>query len=443
MNCGDVKQLLSAYLDDELSMEQKKQVREHLDTCADCRREAEQLAEISRLLSQVPQVPLPAGFACRLHEALKEEGEAIRQEKETMIVPLSSERNKKKKRRTVFVGLAAAFMVGFVSLAMYNDIIPLMQRDLGADKSQAQDKLSEDRISEDADRGGDSFLPSEGAVEYSQADEGSGETSKEKSVSSSGAKENSAFPQKESGEPAELDDSQENSTADDTAGLPVTALYSAPLADLSDSAAAGGGTEGRSAATGPGAEAWRSAHPESYIPSRNGKTKSVKEVQDALEKKMDSLVSAINDRDLTTMKSLIKCGGKTDHIEDRAKIALNYYGIFFGGESVSAKQISGSDSNSHATYSLSNASGVSLDVSLTAEIRRITLNEGIIAYSYEVDQALAGTNYTLLSYTARNAAGQVEFKVRIEAEHEEIPAGQIVTFLCENGKVTRQEEPLQ
>lgn len=448
MKCGEAKQLRSADLDGELSEEQKKQLQEHLEHCIDCRLEAEQLAEISNLLSRIPQVPLPSGFSSRLHEALAEEGKAIRQEKEAaVIVPIGTGKIEKKRRRTVFIGLAAAFMVGFVSLAMYNDIIPLMQRDMGTKQFDVSNDTADGAASSTAGDGGDSCQTSVGAVDAAKQDQ----------PQAAGAKAEAApSPQKEErielfGKDKTVQRWNSADTTDDPAvheeetGLPMPAMLSAPMEDMAESApsvASGGKEEGLTLPDSAG-EYWRSAAPENYVPSRNGTIKSAKEVQATLSQKADLMVSAINDRDLTAMKSLIKYGGKTDHIDDRAAVALNYYAIFFGGETVSAQQISGEDSNSHATYRLSNESGVSLDISLTAEARRITLNEGIIAYGYDVDQALAGTNYTLISYTARNAAGQIEFKVRIDVDRDGNSGSQLVTFLCENGRVTRQEDALQ
>ncbi len=46
---NQVQKLLSAYLDDELTQADRQRVRIHLEDCADCRREFEQLQELQKL----------------------------------------------------------------------------------------------------------------------------------------------------------------------------------------------------------------------------------------------------------------------------------------------------------------------------------------------------------------------------------------------------------
>lgn len=54
---------ISAYIDGELALAEEAEVRAHLERCASCRKEAEELRGTSRLLGRlVPPVP-PAGYA--------------------------------------------------------------------------------------------------------------------------------------------------------------------------------------------------------------------------------------------------------------------------------------------------------------------------------------------------------------------------------------------
>lgn len=64
MDCIRIEQLISAYLDGELTPSEAGAVRSHLDACAICRREYENMAELSDALKQVTNVVLqaPAGF---------------------------------------------------------------------------------------------------------------------------------------------------------------------------------------------------------------------------------------------------------------------------------------------------------------------------------------------------------------------------------------------
>lgn len=82
------------------------------------------------ILHQIPQEEIPAHLDARLQEAIKEEGRKITASKG--IVP--SKKNKNWYLRAT-VSVAACFIVGFVSLSMYNDGIGLFSQDSPAEES--------------------------------------------------------------------------------------------------------------------------------------------------------------------------------------------------------------------------------------------------------------------------------------------------------------------
>ncbi|GHO95767.1 hypothetical protein KSF_058150 [Reticulibacter mediterranei] len=60
MNCEQVKELLSAYLDDTLAQAERQQIAQHLHTCADCRAILADFRRFDALLAQLPRVsPAP------------------------------------------------------------------------------------------------------------------------------------------------------------------------------------------------------------------------------------------------------------------------------------------------------------------------------------------------------------------------------------------------
>lgn len=61
MVCGRVSNLLSAYLDLELTGYEMLAVRHHLRGCSECRADYEALAQVRRLLGALPAVPPRAG----------------------------------------------------------------------------------------------------------------------------------------------------------------------------------------------------------------------------------------------------------------------------------------------------------------------------------------------------------------------------------------------
>lgn len=70
MNCNDVRDNLSLYIDDELNEEEKKLMDEHLKSCAECSRELEEYRKLIQMLNELPDEEPPAGYCKRLHEKL-------------------------------------------------------------------------------------------------------------------------------------------------------------------------------------------------------------------------------------------------------------------------------------------------------------------------------------------------------------------------------------
>jgi hypothetical protein len=69
MMCHDVREQLSALIDDALASHERETLDAHLATCADCRRELEQLRATAALLRRLPVVRAPAGFVDRVMTA--------------------------------------------------------------------------------------------------------------------------------------------------------------------------------------------------------------------------------------------------------------------------------------------------------------------------------------------------------------------------------------
>lgn len=62
MNCEKVLNLLSAYVDRELSPEEQRLVRAHLVGCRDCGAEYDALVALKQHLASLPSVEVPADF---------------------------------------------------------------------------------------------------------------------------------------------------------------------------------------------------------------------------------------------------------------------------------------------------------------------------------------------------------------------------------------------
>jgi len=59
-SCEEIRRKLSCYLDDEIAAEEKDSVEAHLETCAQCAAEKEDLQKLTTIFRQIPDI-IPAG----------------------------------------------------------------------------------------------------------------------------------------------------------------------------------------------------------------------------------------------------------------------------------------------------------------------------------------------------------------------------------------------
>ena len=75
MNHDEIRVLLSAYVDKELSGAEKKVVDEHLRGCPDCRQRVSQLVVLKRSVHALGDLDLPYAFASNLAHAIDHDEE--------------------------------------------------------------------------------------------------------------------------------------------------------------------------------------------------------------------------------------------------------------------------------------------------------------------------------------------------------------------------------
>jgi len=71
MNCSEIKELLSEYVDGVLDVKTKALVDEHLSTCKDCRQELASLKTLVNELGSLESVAPPGDFLKELHERME------------------------------------------------------------------------------------------------------------------------------------------------------------------------------------------------------------------------------------------------------------------------------------------------------------------------------------------------------------------------------------
>jgi hypothetical protein len=72
MECSQIRELLSEYMDGMLDKETADLVEKHLETCKDCREELASLRAISEELSSLEAVEAPADFLNKVHERIEQ-----------------------------------------------------------------------------------------------------------------------------------------------------------------------------------------------------------------------------------------------------------------------------------------------------------------------------------------------------------------------------------
>lgn len=118
MNCRDMKQLISPYLDGELEARDHLAVKLHLDGCSMCSKDYREQLQISGMLKSMGRdiIPAPAGFSHLVMEAVKTE---TRPERPAMVwksAPLAWKKY-----------LAGAAAAAFLIFASAQWIIPTVQ----------------------------------------------------------------------------------------------------------------------------------------------------------------------------------------------------------------------------------------------------------------------------------------------------------------------------
>ena len=120
MDCRKIEQLVSPYVDGELTRAETDMVKAHLSACTDCQQEYEGLMQLSSVMKSInrEEVPAPAGFSAAVMQRIREEEK---------VVPLTGKTNwwGRHWKQTV-AGIAAAAVL-MVSTTLMNGIGPLVQ----------------------------------------------------------------------------------------------------------------------------------------------------------------------------------------------------------------------------------------------------------------------------------------------------------------------------
>ena len=72
MKCSQIRNMISPYVDDELTPDEKKVFTSHVADCPGCKKELEEIQSVHRLFASVERFEAPLGFATRVMTHLEE-----------------------------------------------------------------------------------------------------------------------------------------------------------------------------------------------------------------------------------------------------------------------------------------------------------------------------------------------------------------------------------
>jgi anti-sigma factor RsiW len=77
MNCQHAQNLISSFIDHELSAEETRELRKHLFSCSECENEYQELLHLKEFLENVIQEPLDFDPLVNLHSRLSKEEDSF------------------------------------------------------------------------------------------------------------------------------------------------------------------------------------------------------------------------------------------------------------------------------------------------------------------------------------------------------------------------------
>jgi anti-sigma factor RsiW len=71
MQCTEIRQLISSYIDDQLGLDEKNAFTFHIRNCSNCREELEEIQSVHELFASAERFSAPYGFATRIMASLE------------------------------------------------------------------------------------------------------------------------------------------------------------------------------------------------------------------------------------------------------------------------------------------------------------------------------------------------------------------------------------
>ncbi|WP_157950038.1 anti-sigma factor family protein [Vallitalea okinawensis] len=162
MNCNEIRDLISLYIDDELNTTEQIQFEEHIASCEACKYELEMLKEIVGTLNETEITPLPNDFHEDLMEKIHEierENHEIKEQNNKFVSFLSQLFKKKFMVPAVSIACIMLLLVVARNPLIMNDGLMVEKAEKSTNKMAAYDTAALEESAEESKADNKSDMP--------------------------------------------------------------------------------------------------------------------------------------------------------------------------------------------------------------------------------------------------------------------------------------------
>src|SRR5215469_10466398 len=115
-DCAEYSAMIQLYIDDELTRSEQQELLSHLETCASCRQEMEELKALSsRIRRARPLTSAPAALRERILKQAEQEKKKVPDDDQCMVLPINNSVDKQLRRKVLWLPAAVVAMLCVVA----------------------------------------------------------------------------------------------------------------------------------------------------------------------------------------------------------------------------------------------------------------------------------------------------------------------------------------
>lgn len=146
-SCSNARENISAYIDNELSIDERHSFEKHIGSCKECKNELDEMTHIVGLCANLPQQELPVDFKAELHEKLL--AVADRQKSNIRSIKKSKSFLFTKTFASIAAGMLLIFLAG--SLYKFGLFSPMKSQDKSNSIAMAAEQPAAAKMEENSD----------------------------------------------------------------------------------------------------------------------------------------------------------------------------------------------------------------------------------------------------------------------------------------------------